>query len=490
MTSTQERLQEHRLFIGGEWQRAEGDKTFGKLNPYTGNPIARVAAAGAADARRAADAARAAFPAWAASAPGTRRDLFLKAAELLERAQERVIETIVAELGSPVGWAAFNHHFCVNLLRETAGQTGALVGQIIPTDVPHQTAYAVRQPAGVVLGMAPWNAPLILGLRSIAAPLAYGNTVVFKGSEDSPGVHALIVELLDEAGFPKGVVNYVTHSRQDAPEVVEALIAHPGVKRVNFTGSTPVGRSIAQVAARYLKPVVLELGGKAPFIVLPDADVASAVAAATFGAFMNQGQICMTTQRLIVHKDVSASFQQGLIERVAGLVIGDPTDPRTQIGCLIDARATQRMHDLLSDATGKGATVLVGGGMHGPAFEPTVVGGVTPDMRLYSEEAFGPIVPLIEVQSVDEAVKIANESEYGLSAAVFTENHQLAWDIAARLETGMVHINDATLNDEPQMPFGGVKSSGYGRFGGNYGLNEFTEVRWITVQNRPRSFPL
>ena len=252
----------------------------------------------------------------------------------------------------------------------------------------------------------------------------------------------------------------------------------------------PVGRSIAQVAARHLQPVVLELGGKAPFIVLPGADIASAVATATFGAFMNQGQTCMTTQRLILHKDVSAAFQQGLIERVAGLVIGDPTDPRTQIGCLIDARATQRMHDLLDDAVNKGATVLVGGGMRGPAFEPAVVADVTPDMRLYTEEAFGPLVPLIEVQSVDEAVRIANESEYGLSAAVFTAHLRPAWDIASRLKTGVVHINDVTLNAEPQMPFGGVKSSGYGRFGGRYGLNEFTEVRWITVQSKPRTFPL
>lgn len=490
MTQVQEKLQEHRLFISGEWTPAAGNRTFEKVNPYTGQVIARVAAASPDDARRAADAAQAAFPAWAAMGPGQRRDLFLHAAEVLEQAQGRVIHTMVADLGSPVGWAGFNHHFCVGLLREAAGQTGALVGEIIPTNTPNQSAYAVRQPAGVVLGMAPWNAPLILGLRAIATPLAYGNTVVFKGSEDSPGVHALIVELLREAGFPAGVVNYISHTREDAPAVVEALIAHPAVRRINFTGSTPVGRRIAEVAARHLKPAVLELGGKAPFIVLPDANIEAAVDAATFGAFMNQGQICMTTQRLIVHQDVRQAFEEGLARRVSGLKVGDPGDPHTQIGCLIDQRATQRMHDLLNDAVEKGARVLVGGGMTGPAFQPTVLTNVTPDMRIYQEEAFGPLVPVISVGSVDEAVRVANDTEYGLSSAVFTENESLAWDVAARLDTGMVHINDATVNDEPQMPFGGVKASGYGRFGGRHGLAEFTELRWITVQRKPRSFPL
>ncbi len=483
-------IQEHQLFIGGEWLPAENGQTFEKVNPYTGQVIASVAAATPADAARAADAAQAAFPAWAALAPGARRDLFLRAAELLEKDQERVISTIVADLGSPVGWAAFNHHFCVGLLRELAGQTGALVGQIIPSDAPGQTSYAVRQPAGVVLGMAPWNAPLILGLRAIAAPLAYGNTVIFKGSEDSPGVHALIVKLLQEAGFPAGVVNYLSHTRQDAPAVVETLIAHPAVRRINFTGSTPVGRSIAEMAARHLKPAVLELGGKAPFIVLPDADIGAAVAAACFGAFMNQGQICMTTQRLIIHQEVREAFEQGLAKRVAGLTIGDPTNPQTQIGCLIDQRAVQRLHDLMEDAVNKGARVLVGGGMTGPAFQPTVLTGVTPEMRIYHEEAFGPLVPVIEVATVDEAVRVANDTEYGLSSAVFSGDEALAWAVAARLETGMVHINGATVNDEPQVPFGGVKSSGYGRFGGTYGLNEFTELRWISVQRGPHPYPL
>ncbi|SEJ32939.1 benzaldehyde dehydrogenase (NAD) [Deinococcus reticulitermitis] len=490
MTQTTSKPAEYLLCIGGEWQSAQNRKTFGKRNPYTGEQIARVAAASAADARRAADAAEAAFPGWAALSPGARRTLFLKAAEVMEAAQDEVIRTIVAELGSPLAWAGFNHHYCVDLLREAAAQTYALVGEVIPSDIPHQSAYAVRQPAGVVLGMAPWNAPLILGLRSIAMPLAYGNTVVFKGSEESPGVHALIVRLLNEAGFPPGVVNYVSHTREDAAEVVEALVAHPAVRRVNFTGSTPVGRKIAEVCARHLKPAVLELGGKAPFIVLPDANIEAAVGAATFGAFLNQGQICMTTQRLIVHKDVKDAFEAGLKERVSRLNVGDPSDPQTQVGCLINPQATERVQGLLKDALDKGARVLVGGEMVGPCLQPTVVTGVTHEMKLYYEEAFGPLVPVIEVGSVEEAIYVANDSEYGLSSAVFTEDQNLAWEVASKLDTGMVHINDATVNDEPQMPFGGVKGSGYGHFGGKSGLHEFTELRWITVQRRPRQFPL
>jgi acyl-CoA reductase-like NAD-dependent aldehyde dehydrogenase len=490
MTQTAARPLDHLLHIGGAWVPASGGHTFDKTNPYTGEVIARVAAASVDDARRAADAAAAAFPAWAALKPGARRALFLKAAEVLEAARDEVVATIVADLGSPVGWGAFNHFFCVGMLREAAAQTYALGGEIIPTDIDGQTAYSVRQPAGVVLGMAPWNAPLILGLRAIMMPLAYGNTVVFKGSEESPGVHALIVRLLVEAGFPAGVVNYVSHTREDAGEVVEALVAHPAVRRVNFTGSTPVGRKIAEMCARHLKQVVLELGGKAPLLVLQDANVEAAVAAATFGAFMNQGQICMTTQRLIVHKDVRAAFEAGMVARVQGLAVGDPSDPHTQVGCLINAHATERVRGLLDDAVQKGATVLVGGGMTGPCMQPTVLSNVTTDMRIYHEEAFGPLVPIIEVDSVDEAVRVANDTEFGLSSAVFTENLNLAWEVAARLDTGMVHINDATVNDEPQMPFGGVKASGYGRFGGQAGLNEFTELRWITTQRTPRHFPL
>lgn len=490
MTQTLTRPDEYLLHIGGQWVPATGGRTFTKLNPYTGQPGATVSAASVDDARRAADAAQAAFPAWAALAPGARRDLLLKAADILAASGAEIMRTVVNDLGSPAGWGGFQQGFCVGLLREAASQTYALVGDIIPTNVPNQSAYAVRQPAGVVLSMAPWNAPLILGLRSIAMPLAYGNTVVFKGSEESPGVHALIVKVLEEAGFPAGVVNYITHTREDAGEVVEALIAHPAVRRVNFTGSTPVGRKIAEMAARHLKPAVLELGGKAPMIVLADADVDQAVAASKFGAFMNQGQICMTTQRLIVHKDVRAEFEQKLAAGVAAIRVGDPSDPQTQMGCLISPQATERVRGLITDAVDRGARILVGGGMVGPCLQPTVLTDVTPDMRIYHEEAFGPVVPVIEVGSVDEAVAVANDTEYGLSSAVFTRDESLAWEVAARLETGIVHINDATVNDEPQMPFGGTKASGYGRFGGQSGLNEFTELRWVTVQRKPRHFHL
>jgi benzaldehyde dehydrogenase (NAD) len=285
-------------------------------------------------------------------------------------------------------------------------------------------------------------------------------------------------------------VNLIVNDPGDAADVVDELIAHPAVRRVNFTGSTRVGRIVAENAARHLKRVLLELGGKAPLVVLGDADLDRAVAAANFGSFFHQGQICMSTERVVVDQSVADEFASRLGERASALTVGDPSEPSTQIGPLVNEAALERVRSLVDDAVAKGAEVVAGGSADGPCFAPTVLKGVTPEMRIYSEESFGPVVSIVPVDGVDDAVRVANDTEYGLSSAVFSSDVDAALEVARRLDTGMCHVNDTTVHDEPQMPFGGVKASGWGRFGGTAAVDEFTELRWITVQDEPREYPI
>jgi benzaldehyde dehydrogenase (NAD) len=334
--------------------------------------------------------------------------------------------------------------------------------------------------------MAPWNAPVILGVRAIATPLACGNTVVLKASEMCPATHTLIGEVLRDAGIPSGVVNVVTHAAEDAAAVVETLIAEPAVRRVNFTGSTRVGRIIGALAGRYLKPVVLELGGKAPLVVLEDANLDDAVAAAVFGAFMHQGQICMSTERIIVDEKVADEFVARLRERTSALRVG----PEAPIGAVVDLETVHRVRALIDDAVTRGATLVCGGSGEGVYFKPTVVDHVTSAMRLYHEESFGPIVGVTRVAGDEAAVHAANDTEYGLVAAVFGRDLTRALSVAQRIDTGMCHINSATVQDDPQMPFGGTKASGLGRFGGSAGVHEFTELRWLSIATEPRHYPI
>ena len=388
------------------------------------------------------------------------------------------------------GWGMFNVQLAAGMLREAAAQAYWVTGEVIPSDVPGKLAMGVRQPVGVVVAIAPWNAPVILATRAVAAPLAYGNTVVLKASEICPRTHAAVIRALVDAGLPPGVINFLTHDPAGAAEVVEELIAHPGTRRITFTGSTRVGRIIAEQAGRHLKRVLLELGGKAPMVVLGDADLDRAASAASFGAFFHQGQICMSTERIVAERTVAEALIEKLAERARALPVGDPRESTTAIGPLINSAAVKRVSALISDAVDKGARTVCGGAVDGPCLPPTVLTGVTRDMRLYSEESFGPVVGVIEVDGPDQAVEVANDTEYGLSAAVFSENVAGALELSQRIESGICHVNDTTVHDEPQMPFGGVKSSGWGRFGGKAALEEFTELRWITVQEQPRQYPI
>jgi acyl-CoA reductase-like NAD-dependent aldehyde dehydrogenase len=482
-------MNEVALLIDGKSETAEGKRSFCRLDSVKGTPATKAAAASIDDADAAVKAAAAAFPAWSATGPGKRRELLLRAADTLSSHQRDFVECIVAETGGTEAWAGFNVFFAASILREAAAMTSQIAGEVIPSDVPGNLALAIRQPIGVCVGIAPWNAPVILGVRAIAMPLACGNTVVFKASEACPAAHRLIGTVFQEAGFPDGVLNVLTNAPENAAEVVGALIDHPSVRHINFTGSTRVGRIVAERAARHLKPVLLELGGKAPLIVLDDADLDAAVNAAAFGAFMNQGQICMSTERIVVDEKVADDFVHRLSTKAAGLPVRDPSLGPTVLGAMVDPRSAARVAELIKDAVQKGARVTAGGTGDGTLMQATVIDRVTVQMRIYAEESFGPVVTIVRVKGDEEALRIANDTEYGLSAAVFSRDFARAWNLARRVESGICHINGPTVHDEPQMPFGGVKASGYGRFGGKAGVDQFTTLRWITVQTGERHYP-
>ncbi|NNU69573.1 MULTISPECIES: aldehyde dehydrogenase [Rhizobium] len=476
------------LLINGADRAASGGRTYDRIDPFTEKLASRAAAASLDDAAAAVNAAAAAFGAWSKTGPGQRRAILMKAADIMDSKVGEFTQLMIEETGATAPWAGFNVMFAANILREAGAMTTQISGEIIPSDKPGTLAMGVRQAAGVCLAIAPWNAPVILATRAIAMPIACGNTVVLKASEQCPGTHRLIATALTEAGLPAGVVNVITNAPEDAPEIVAALIAHPAVKRVNFTGSTKVGKIIAETCGRHLKPALLELGGKAPLVILDDADIDGAVNAAIFGAFMNQGQICMSTERIIVDEAIADQFVAKLATRASQLPAGDPRG-HVVLGSLISLDAAKKMDELIADATAKGAKLVAGGKRSGTVVEATLLDHVTPEMRVYAEESFGPVKPIIRVSGEEEAIRIANDTEYGLSSAVFSRNVQRAMAVAARIEAGICHINGPTVNDEAQMPFGGVKGSGYGRFGGKAAIAEFTDLRWITVEDSAQHYP-
>ena len=478
------------MIINGLAVSAEKGAHFERRNPLDGSVATRAPAASVADALAAVDAAAEAFKSWSQTGPGARRALLLKAADALEAKTPQFVDAVTAETGATGHWAGFNVMLAAGMIREAAALTTQIAGELIPSDVPGSLAMGVRQAAGVVLGIAPWNAPIILGVRAVCVPLACGNTVVFKGSENCPRTHQLIAEAFQDAGFPPGVLNYITNAPADAAALVEAMVAHPAVRRVNFTGSTRVGKLIAMTCAKYLKPVVLELGGKAPMVVLDDADLDDAVNAAAFGAFANSGQICMSTERFVVDRRIADDFVARFAKKAKSLPLGDPRKPEPVVlGSVIGMGTVAHCNALIDDALAKGAKLVCGGKASDTLMPATLLDHVTDKMRIFHEETFGPVKCIVRVDGVEAAVACANDNAYGLSAAVFGRDLARAMNVARRIESGICHVNGPTVHDEAQMPFGGVKASGMGRFGGKAGVHEFTELRWITVQTAPRHYP-
>ena len=482
---------ERGLLIGGDSVPASSRKLTDDVSPWDGKIYARVAAGTPEDITRAADAAEAAFPDWSKMGAFERREIFLKAADVMTERGEEAISALAGETGASRLFSQFNVALCIQVLREAAAAITRPMGELLPTSIPGAYSIAQRVPFGVVGAISPWNAPLVLGIRSIAIPLAVGNTVVMKPSEDAPITCGLLLaDVLTEAGLPAGTLNVVTNDLADAGDVVAALIGDPRVRMVNFTGSTNVGRIIGVQAAQHLKPSVLELGGKNPLIILEDADLDLALDASVFGAFMNSGQICMCTDRIIIHNSLVDAFTPRYVERVSALPVGDPADPATIVGPLINRRGAQRVSALVKDAAAKGANLLTGDGTiegpNGTLIRPVVLNNVTPDMDIYASEIFGPAVAIHPVDSADAAIDLANDAEYGLTGGVISRDLNAALEVVSRVRSGIIHINEQGIADEPMAPFGGVKNSGYGKFGGTAGIESFTERRWITIQHTGR----
>jgi len=467
------------LLINGE-EVTTRNNTFDVISPVTHHKIWSCSSASPEDAKRAVEAAQAAFPAWAATKPAQRRDILLSAASILESRREECAEYMKIETGSG-NWAShdFNLPMSVELLRDVAGRIATVTGSILTSALPARSAMVIKEPYGVILGIAPWNAPYILGLRAIAYALAGGNTCILKGSELSPRCFWAIGSLFKKAGLPNGVVNVLFHRSEDAAQVTSTLIAHPSIKKINFTGSTATGAIIAEQAGKTLKPVLLELGSKAPAIVLQDANVSHAAQECARGAFLHTGQICMSTERILVHSSILQPFSEAL---QAAINQQYPADKPAET--LVSPTNVSKHRDLIDDATSKGASILCGSRTvdetSSTRMRPIVLGDITSEMSIYNTESFGPSVSLISVESEDEAVRIANDTHYGLSAAVFTEDLRAGLRVARAIESGAVHINSMSVHDEAGLPHGGVKGSGWGRFNASSGIEEFLRGKTVT----------
>jgi acyl-CoA reductase-like NAD-dependent aldehyde dehydrogenase len=485
----QSAIQHTTHFIDGQWT-APGEQTFPDHDPFTGEVIARVAAGGRAEAQAAIAAAHKAFPAWAEMGPGERQRLFFAAADVVERRTEQIVRLLALETGTGGTFARFQIKWVMDLLRQAGGWGFRPTGEVLRSDVPGRMAMAIRKPLGVVAGFSPWNGAFSLAWRTIILPMAFGNTVVLKPSEEAPLSAGLILaEVLEEAGFPAGTLNVVTHAPGAAVAIADAFFESREVRSINFTGSSATGRMLAEKAGRSLKRIVLELGGYNHLLVLRDADVAQAVAATAFGAFFHQGQICMNTRKVLVEKPLYDAFVEQLKAKVASFKLGDPSAPDTIIGPLINDQALRAVTTRVDEALTQGARLVTGGRAHGRIYEPTILTDVPASATLDREETFGPVLVVQAVESAEEAMRIASASHYGLSAGIMTGDQERGLALAERLDCGMVHVNGATMAGEPALPNGGVKDSGWGR-SGYYAIEDFTEVRLTTLTQGALRYPI
>src|SRR5436190_606622 len=456
------------------------------INPANGNPVSKVFMSTPKEMTQAIDAADSAKESWGNTSPAEREIILMRAAEILEAKRGEIVDVLIDEGGSTFGKSQFEVSFTVNMLRASAGEARRIFGHVIPSDVPGLMSFAIRRPLGVIGGISPFNFPLILSTKKICMALAAGNTFVLKPSEEVSLLGLKIAAIFGEAGLPPGVLNVVPG---DGPTLGETMVRDPRVKLISFTGSTAVGRQLAVQCATYGKKITLEMGGKSPLIVLKDADINYAVDTACFGLFIHQGQICMAGSRIIVEAPIYPAFLEKFVAKVKTLQVGDPRDPHTVIGPLIRTSQCGFIDKRIKSSTAAGARVLTGGNFKGNFFEPTVIADVVPGMEVFKDELFGPVASVIKADNPDHALKLANDTHYGLSSAVLTNDLQLAMKFAMGLETVMVHINSSTIHDEPHIPFGGVKDSGFSREGGQWSMEEMTELKWITIQQGQRHYP-
>lgn len=475
-------------FIDGKWSAA-GGRSFFDRNPFDGEVFAEVAAGGRAEAETAVAAAAAAFPAWAAMSPRERQHLFLKAADVVEKRSADIVRALALETGGAAAYSTFQVKWAADLLRQTSNWGYLPVGEVLPSDTPGRFAMAVRKPMGVVAGFTPWNSAFSLGLRTVVLPMAFGNTVVLKPSEEAPlcaGI--LIAEILEEAGFPAGTINVVTHAPGEAGAIADVFFESPAVRSINFTGSAAIGRMLAARAGQALKRIVLELGGYNPLLILRDADLDHAVDLAAFSGFFHQGQICMNARKILIERPIHDEFVARLAAKVRTLKSGDPTTPGVVIGPLITERALSDIDARVKAAVAAGAHLVTGGKAKGRIFEPTILTHAPADAPICREETFGPVVVIEAVDSAEEAMTKALDTRYGLAAAIVTADHERGLEMAQRFDCGMVHVNGATMASEPSLPNGGVKDSGWGR-SGHYAIEDFTEIRLTTMTRGRGRYP-
>jgi len=479
-------MKEYKLFINGEWVPSSTGTIVDDINPATGSVYAKVHQASDEDIEAAIAAAYGAREEWGKTGPAEREAILIKAASILDERISEFADVLIDEGGATLGKAMSEASFVSNLLRSAAGECRRIFGETMPSDAPGVFSMTVRRPLGVIAGISPFNFPFLLAMKKVCLALAAGNTFVLKPASPTPVIGLKIAELFATAGLPKGVLNVIPVK---GSTLGDKLVVDPRIRMVTFTGSTEVGKQLAEVAGRYQKKITLEMGGKSPLIVLKDADIDYAVDAAAFGIFLHQGQVCMANSRLIVEAEVYDTFCEKLAAKAGSLKVGDPRHPDIVIGPLVEAKQCTIIDAQVQDAIAKGGRVLSGGKFESGFYQPTVVADVTRAMRIFDEESFGPVVCVSKVANSEEALELANDSSFGLSAGLITNDLQKAFDLSLRLESGMVHINDCSILDEPHVPFGGVKDSGVGREGGRYSMEEMTEVKWITVQMGQRHFP-
>ncbi|MXS85505.1 aldehyde dehydrogenase family protein [Nitrosomonas sp. HPC101] len=476
------------LPINRVWRHGKSAKVLQDLNPYNGNILAEIPNANQDDVDEAYRGAAEAQRAWAALLPGERAAVIRRAAQVMEMRHEEIVQWLIRETGSTRIKATMEWGTVHAVMLEGSALPYMVEGRILPADVPGKESRVYRKPVGVVGVISPWNWPMQLSARSVVPALAVGNAVVVKPASDTPVTGGLLLaKILEEAGLPPGVFNVVVGA---GSEIGDIFVTHPVPRVISFTGSTSVGRNIAKLSAESptLKRLELELGGNGPFVVLSDANLDDAVEAAVFGKFLHQGQTCMSVNRFIIDDEVHDAFVDRFVERVRKLKFGNPDEPDTMIGPIINESQFKGLCSRIKDAISAGARKVVGEEAQGLVLPPHVFTDVTNNMHVARTESFGPIAPFIRVRGEKEALKVANDTELGLAAAVFTRDVERGLHFAQRLESGMAHINDQPVNDLPYNPFGGEKNSGIGRFNGAWAITAFTTDQWVTIQHEPRKY--
>jgi acyl-CoA reductase-like NAD-dependent aldehyde dehydrogenase len=480
---------DYKQYIAGEWVGAESGQTFADYNPFDGSVVAQIPAGTRRDCERAIEAAAAAFPVWAAMPPAGKQKLFLRTADIVDRRTPDIVSILARETGCSRAFAMFQIQWTTSLLRQSANWGYLPVGDVLRSDIPGRFAMAVRKPLGVVAGITPWNGAHNLAWRTALLPMAFGNTMVLKPSEEAPiSAGIILAEIMHEAGFPSGVFNVITHATGAAGPIADAFFESPDVRSINFTGSAATGRMLAERAGRALKRIVLELGGYNPTIVLADADLTNAVNATVFGSFFHQGQICMNTRKVVVEESAADAFIEKLVTKTRGLAMGDPAQPQTIIGPLINDAAVKMVKSRVDEAVARGARVLTGNTVNGRVFSPTILTDVPTDTLMYREETFGPVLIVERAANAEDALERASDTPYGLCASILTGDQERGLALAERFDTGMVHVNGPSMAGEPALPNGGVKDSGWGR-SGHYSVEDFTEVRLTTLTRGAMTFP-